>query len=287
MAAGMHLRPLARADVPDAARVAARAFAALRGEPPPGEGAGLEPWSRLRYEHLLATDPGSQHAAVDAEGRLVGIACALVREGIWGLSMLAVVPEAQGGGIGRRLLDAALDTAQDARGALITSSSDPRAIRRYARAGFHLLPSFEVTGRVHRERLEQPAGVRPGGLEDLPLTEHVDRAVRGGARAVDLAATMAAGGHLLVAEGGYALHREKHVDIVAAEDEVTARRLLGAALLATEVAADLRVKWITAAQQWAVEVCLDAGLALAPAGPVCVRGDVGPLRPYLMSGAWL
>jgi hypothetical protein len=36
-----------------------------------------------------------------------------------------------------------------------------------------------------------------------------------------------------------------------------------------------------------VQACLRAGLALSPDGPVYVRGDVGPLAPYLPSGAYL
>jgi hypothetical protein len=32
---------------------------------------------------------------------------------------------------------------------------------------------------------------------------------------------------------------------------------------------------------------LEAGLSLSPAGPICVRGDLGPLTPYLPSGPFL
>ena len=46
-------------------------------------------------------------------------------------------------------------------------------------------------------------------------------------------------------------------------------------------------RWITGAQSWAVPVVLDAGLSLSPAGPICVRGELGPLTPYLPSGPFL
>jgi hypothetical protein len=36
-----------------------------------------------------------------------------------------------------------------------------------------------------------------------------------------------------------------------------------------------------------VRPVLDAGLVLKPGGAVFVRGDVGPLTPYLPSGAYL
>jgi hypothetical protein len=47
------------------------------------------------------------------------------------------------------------------------------------------------------------------------------------------------------------------------------------------------VEVLTARQQWAIETCLDAGLAFSPAGPLFVRGTLGPLVPYLPSGAYL
>ena len=36
-----------------------------------------------------------------------------------------------------------------------------------------------------------------------------------------------------------------------------------------------------------VGAVLDAGLSLNPEGPIFVRGEVGPLAPYLPSGAYL
>jgi hypothetical protein len=47
------------------------------------------------------------------------------------------------------------------------------------------------------------------------------------------------------------------------------------------------VHWITGFQDWAVPVVLEAGLSLSPAGPICVRGELGPLTPYLPSGPFL
>jgi hypothetical protein len=47
------------------------------------------------------------------------------------------------------------------------------------------------------------------------------------------------------------------------------------------------VDFLTAGQDWAVRACLDAGLALSPDGPFFTGGDLGPLRPYVPSGAYL
>jgi hypothetical protein len=51
--------------------------------------------------------------------------------------------------------------------------------------------------------------------------------------------------------------------------------------------ATLTVDFLTAGQDWAIRACLDAGLALSPDGPLFAGGDVGPLRPYIPSGAYL
>src|SRR5690349_22816555 len=79
-------------------------YARRRGEPvpPPPPTAG----AHVRIRHLLATDPGGCWVAGD--GELAGAALALVREGIWGLSLLVVRPGLQSAGLGRALLERAL-----------------------------------------------------------------------------------------------------------------------------------------------------------------------------------
>ena len=135
-----------------------------------------------------------------------------------------------------------------------------------------------------------PGEVRIGGAEDLPLTEAVDRAVRGAAHGGDILAMIEAGHTLLVApERGYAAVRGGVVKLLGAFDDDGARTVLRGALAhAAEAGDSAFVDWITASQPWAVGVCVEAGLELrANAGCVFVGGDVGPFRPYLPSGAYL
>ncbi len=48
------------------------------------------------------------------------------------------------------------------------------------------------------------------------------------------------------------------------------------------------VEWLWSAQQWAIDVCVEARLELrAGGGAVFLGGDVGEFRPYLPSGAYL
>jgi GNAT superfamily N-acetyltransferase len=87
----------------------------------------------IRFRHLVASDPGGAVVA-ERDGQLLGASVALIREGIWGLSMLAVRPGAQSGRIGSSLLSRALEYGASARGGIILSSDDPRAMRAYPRS---------------------------------------------------------------------------------------------------------------------------------------------------------
>jgi GNAT superfamily N-acetyltransferase len=267
------------------------AFDALQGAAPMG-GESFEQRAhrgRSRIEHLLGTDPGGAWVAESADGRVVGLALALVREGIWGLSLFAVEPALQGNGVGRRLLDAALVHGAGSRGALILSSTDPKAMRRYARAGFALRPLVAAAGMVDLARLPAPhPELRAGTLDDLELTEPVSRHVRGATHAIDIPNALANESDLIVlGDRGFVVHRLGSPRLLAACDEEAAAALLWAALAAAPPGATVQIDFISAGQDWAIAVALDAGLALSPDGPLFVRGEVGPLRPYLPSGAYL
>src|SRR4051812_40356578 len=100
----------------------------------PEEPAGPIEASRVRVARCLATDPGGSWVA-ERDGEVVGCALAIVREGVWGLSLLVVRPDAQSGGAGRELLARAFDHGRDARGWIVLASRDPRALRSYSRLG--------------------------------------------------------------------------------------------------------------------------------------------------------
>ena len=168
----------------------------------------------------------------ERDGTVVGCSLAIVREGVWGLSLLVVSPDAQSSGVGRELLARARDYGDGARGWIVLASRDPRALRSYARLGLDLHPALAARGRPRR--VTRPPEVRPGTLADLPLTAEVDRAVRGAAHGDDIAALLESGGELLVLpERGYAVVRDGGVvRLLAAHDEDAAATLLRACLAA-------------------------------------------------------
>jgi GNAT superfamily N-acetyltransferase len=101
---GIAVRPLESRHVDAAHDVSAAAFDDLNRrlgedpEPPTPVAVG-----RIRIGRCLATDPGGAWVA-ERDGEVVGCALAIVREGVWGLSLLVVRPDAQSSGAGRELL---------------------------------------------------------------------------------------------------------------------------------------------------------------------------------------
>jgi GNAT superfamily N-acetyltransferase len=267
--------------------LAARTFAELgqRMHEPPAPTPRPEP-ALIRINQLIERDPGGAWVT-ERDGALTGAALALDRDGLWGLSLLVVDPEHQSAGIGRELLARSLEYAGGGRrGAIILASPDARALRAYARAGFAAHPCFRAEGRPRG--VERPGNVRDGDAADIGLTERVDLGVRGAAHGSDIEALLRAGCRLLVLEDrGYVVIAEGAVRMLAALDEEAAVDLLRAALATVPFGEEIGVEWITSLQDWAIGPVLDAGLSLTNDGAVFVRGDVGPFRPYLPSGAYL
>jgi GNAT superfamily N-acetyltransferase len=283
------LRPMTTGDVPAVAALARATFAdldrrlGLPDEPPATDLASFYP----RYRHPLRTDPGGAWVA-EHEGEIRGAALAIVREGVWGLSLLVVSPSHQSTGIGRSLLANTVAYGADAPAGIILSSEDHRALRAYSRAGFAMRPAVDATGPVRVAPAREPT-VRPlRWPQDADLVDAVGRHVRGAGHGRDVPAWLETGCRIEVHEdGGFSVRHQGRVVGVAALAPEIAAGLLRSALRQTQEAPSAHVMFVTAGQEWAVETLLDAGLDLRPAGAVMVRGKVGPLAPYLPSGAYL
>ena len=290
MTDGVLIRRLTPADVPAAHETAYQALREAgqryRWHTPPLDEA-LRRRGQRRIRHCLDHDPAGAHVAEQA-GRLVGVGLATRRGPLWFLSLLAVSTERQGTGIGRRLLEATTATLEDA--GAICSSDDPKALRRYRRAGFDLLPCLEATGTVDRSRLPADPGVRQGSFEaDRDLVEQVAGHLRGAPHGPDLDFYAASGQPLFVLDEpggrGYMVLRATGPSVLGATTAPAAARLLWAALAAA-TAPEPEVRWLTHDQQWAIDVALAAGLSIRPSGATCRFGRLGPMAPYLPSGAF-
>jgi GNAT superfamily N-acetyltransferase len=280
------------ADAPDAERVTAIGFHELdtrmtrRSWPepelrPPDRGAA---WTR-RMHHLLTTDPGGSWVA-ERDGELLGVVVSFVREKLWLLGSYAVLPQAQGLGLGRALLAPALDYGRGSLRGMFNASSDPKALRRYHAAGFTLHPHMFLRGLADRSAIPVVEKVREGSAGDIDLMDSVDRQTRGAAHGPDHE-LMLERFALLVSDTttgqGYAyLGLDGGTQLLAATDRRTASRLLWAAIAASE--GEVLVPHITPENSWAVDVGMEARLELHQDGYLALR-HMPPPRPYLPHGA--
>ena len=277
------IRPLLPTDVAPLVEVQHETFddLARRFHEPPFE---LTPETRerltARLAHLQRSDPGSAWAA-EVDGELVGCALALVRDGMWFLSLLLVKPGYQGKGLGRELLDASLTTSTDR--SWILSTVEPAAVRRYQRAGFALHPTYTAKGVPDRAALPAVTGVRLGE-EDPETMDHVLRVIRGAGLGPEAGYFTERGNRVAVVPGkGFAVLRPIGTAWLGATDPQTARDLLWTVL--AEATEPVEIDWLGADQQWGIDVCLDAHLTLGAGASVCLRGQP-PMSPYLPNGAF-
>lgn len=138
--------------------------------------AAMAPWSTLGFaaeglaRYLGRDDPAARRMVAEREGRAAGL---LVLRAPWlrgpYVEVLAVLPEAQGGGVGRALLDWAAGQGGDNLWACVSAFNTPaRAF--YARAGFvevAPLPDLVAAGEdeilLRRQLIPRPGGGSPPG----------------------------------------------------------------------------------------------------------------------------
>ena len=280
------IRPMRDDDVVDADRVCAQVLYAQF----PGAGeteAARAARQHARIRHIVETDPDGCWVA-EHEGRVAGVGLSLIREGVWGFSLFGVAEALQGRGIGRELFARCWEYGAGARGHIILSSPNPPAMATYARTGLAIRPCVAAAGIPDLERAPGLDGVEDAGEAGIPLADAIGRELRGAGHGRDLPVPMAHGARLLVFEDrAFGLARGGTVTLLGARDEEAARRVLWGVFLTAGPGAAVSVDFLTAGQDWALPVCLDARLPLSPDGPMFAGGALGPLSPYVPSGAYL
>jgi GNAT superfamily N-acetyltransferase len=281
-------------DVADAERLSAVSFHELdlrtttASQPTPElrSAARADSWV-TRTRHFLQTDPAGSWVAEDASGML-GVATSYNREKMWCLATYAVRPQAQGLGIGRQLLAAALRHGDGSLRGMLAASSDVRAVRRYRLAGFSLHPQMFLSGAVDRSAIPIVEKVREGSAGDVDLMDSIDRRTRGAAHGSDHEVMLSLW-RLIVSDtatgSGYAyLDAAGTVQLLAATNRRTATRLLWEALARGRETTT--ISHLTAANEWALDVGIAARLSLHQQGYLGLR-RMDPPAPYLHNGAFL
>ena len=288
------IRRMTEADVRAAERLSGDAFLEL--DRSLARRSGPEPAGRLpahtenwiaRTRHFLTTDPGGCWVADDG-AEMVGFATSIRREGTWCLATYAVRPGLQGRGLGKQLLDAALTHSQGCLRGMLSSSSDPKAVRRYLLAGFTMHPQMFLRGTVDRSAIPAISKVREGSPGDVDLMDSVDRSTRGAGHGPDHG-FMLASWRCLVSDtttgSGYAYtYPSGGLALLAATNRRTAARLLWTVI--ADGPAEATVSHLTAANSWAIDIGTEARLDLHQEGYLALRG-LQPPAPYVHNGAML
>ena len=144
-------------------------------------------WERRRplFEHLAAT-ADHQWIAED-DGRAVGYARSILRDGVRELTEFFVLPGAQSSGVGRELLERAFPT-EGARHRTLIATFDVRAVARYLRAGLDgRVPIFALSRAPQAVSVDSDLRAEPLVTDEATLARlaTIDRALLGYRRDVD------------------------------------------------------------------------------------------------------
>jgi GNAT superfamily N-acetyltransferase len=246
----------------------------------------LATWD-ARMRMMLRTDPAGAFVALDESGEVIGVVAALARGRLWVLSLLAVRPGMQGRGAGRALMRAALDYRSDLTDRLIMSTNDARAMRLYWQAGFALYPALLASGQVRRESLPEPdPQITEVAINEIAELVPISVALRGGPHSEEMKMMADVGARIFrLADRGFVVVSAHHeVWLLAARDTEAAQALLWCGLAYAGRDGPVRVRYVSGANQWAVDVLIAAGLDVVADGAVAVAGNPGPLCPYIPSG---
>ena len=239
------------------------------------------------YEHLLAT---GIFEVAELDGKIVGIAAAVVRDSIWFLAMFWVLPEHKSKGIGRPLLERVqrLGEEQGATVRCVWSSIDFAAVACYLQAG--MLPGGPIF--TFAGPLQKPPAVPPNArLSELDSghANTIDRVVRGATRERDHAffrARAMPGYQLEIAQGvaGYFYAKDGVIGPAAWLEPAHGEALLSHALQQARAQAP-EVKLVAlGSNQTAIRLASEAGLRLVSASHFLTSTAFGKLDCYLPSG---
>jgi GNAT superfamily N-acetyltransferase len=154
---------------------------------------------------MLLGHPGFHSIIAERDGRIVGSNFIDERSTIAGIGPITVDPAIQNGGIGRRLMQAALDRTAERKFAgarLLQGAYHGRSLALYASLGFDAREEIAcMQGDALRSAVDG-CTVRPATTEDLDACNAVCRAVHGHDRAGEMTDAIAQGTARVVVRSG-------------------------------------------------------------------------------------
>ena len=153
--------------------------------------------------HLMTmffSAPGLYCVVAEDNGRILGSNCMDERSLIYGIGPITVDPTAQNRGVGRLLMQDALDRAASQRAAgvrLVQAAFHMRSLSLYTTLGFDIRePLACMQGRTSTRTIPGYS-VRPATSADLPACNALSRTVHGFDRSADLAQSIERGSALV------------------------------------------------------------------------------------------
>jgi GNAT superfamily N-acetyltransferase len=182
----VRLRPLDVADTEDAARIVFEAFTGIAARHGfPSDFPTLE--SARQLVAAFTAHPSIWAVAAELDGRLVGSNFLDERGPICGVGPISVDPDAQAAGVGRRLMEAALERGGSAVGVrLLQDSFNAGSLALYASLGFEVAEPIALVAGVPSRAIVSGIDVRPLVEADLEACEQLCIAVHGVDRTAEL-----------------------------------------------------------------------------------------------------
>ena len=154
---------------------------------------------------LMFSSPGLHCVVAEVDGRIMGSNCLDERSVICGVGPITIDPGAQNVGVGRKLMQAVMDRANE-RGApgvrLVQAAFHNRSLSLYTSLGFDIREPLSCMQGRTLERSVAGCVVRPAKSEDAEVCNALSRRVHGFDRGVDLAQAIEQGTARVVERGG-------------------------------------------------------------------------------------
>ena len=173
------IRPITADDAEDCARITYEAFGRLHDHHRfPRDFPTAETAQQLTG--LFIAHPDIWGVVAEREGRILGCNFLDERGPIRGVGPIAVDPESQGQGVGRRLMEAVLQRAEGSQGIrLLQDAFNAQSLSLYSSLGFHVQEPVAVMSGVPRTTDASSVQVRPMTNDDLGACEDLCRRVHG------------------------------------------------------------------------------------------------------------
>ena len=163
---------------------------------------------------MIFSNPGFYCVVAEHDGRIVGSNCLDERSVIRGIGPITIDPNTQNLGVGRKLMQAAMDRANE-RGAagirLVQAAFHNRSLSLYTSLGFDIREPLSCVQGMTLERSIPGCTVRPAKPGDLDACNALSRRIHGFERGVDLAQTIEQGTARVVERGGHVTGYTTHL----------------------------------------------------------------------------